>query len=153
MLETILPVLSGVITSAKAMASFDSFRRGRKGDARAIIEELKSNSRLCFRYVEDGVDCQIVIGKFTTVDFDRLNKSGYDFSSIKRKAIPSALNLKGTELGSWEGKTTGELVENIYDKIKNLQSLNEFHPDRPTNGRRLLNIHKRILLLLRHIRD
>lgn len=45
-----MPALHGVVTSVKAIPSFDAFLKGR-GDIRAPVEELKENSRLCFRVV------------------------------------------------------------------------------------------------------
>ena len=48
MLESLITAFGGLITATKAMASFDVFFKGRKGDARALIEELKRTSRLCF---------------------------------------------------------------------------------------------------------
>jgi len=150
MLESVLPSLQGLLTAAKAMASFDAFRKGRKGDSRAIVEELKENSRLCFRSINDDVDLALTIPEFTTTDFDRLNKAGFDFNSLKSGRIAAYAGIHETDLASWAEKTTGELVENIYDKIKNLKSLQKFKPGHPTARRRLMNIHKRILLLLRH---
>ena len=150
MLESILPALSGLITAAKAMASFDSFRKGRKGDIRALIEELKENSRLCFHVVNDGIDHKLVISKFATTEYDRLNKAGFNFNTLKSTSIPAFPGIEKTDLSSWSGKTTSELVGNIYDKIKDLRSLNDFKPEGQFNRRRLINIHKRILLLLRH---
>ena len=61
MFESLLPVLQGLINATKAMASFDAFRKAQRGEARALIEELKENSRLCFRVVADGVDHRAVI--------------------------------------------------------------------------------------------
>ncbi|MFU8820772.1 MAG: hypothetical protein ACNA8G_04365 [Gammaproteobacteria bacterium] len=70
MLESFLPVLQGLLTAAKAMASFDALRKGRKGDVRALIEELKENTRLCFRVLNDGVDPGLVVPRFSSVEFD-----------------------------------------------------------------------------------
>lgn len=153
MLESIFPVLQGVITTAKAMASFDAFRKGRKGDIRSLIAELKANSRLCFRVVSDGIDHKTVIQKFSTSDFDRLNQAGFNFNALKSQKIQLMTGIDGTDLDSWPGKTTSELVENIYDKIKELKSIHEFKPDGAQNKRRLINIHKRILLLLLHVKS
>jgi hypothetical protein len=150
MLESLIAALGGAITTAKAMASFDAFRKGRKGDARALIEELKENSRLCFHVANDGVELSRVIPKFSTIEFDRLNKAGFDFNALKRGKIPEFSGIAQTDLTSWPGKTTGQLVNSIYEKIKNVRSIYEFKPESATLRRRLLNIHKRILLLLRH---
>lgn len=150
MFDSFLPVLTGLITTAKAMASFDAFRKGRKGDIRSLIEEIKENSRLCFRVVNDGIDYRAVIPKFSTAEFDRLNKTGFNFNALQIKKIQPLTGIEKTDLASWPGKSTAALVENIYDKIKNLRSVHEFTPENPTSKRRLINIHKRILLLLHH---
>lgn len=150
MLEPLSTVLGSLITAAKAMASFNAFLKGRKGDTRALIEELRENSRLCFHVVTGGVEVSRVIPRFTTAEFDRLNKAGFNFNVLKRSRIPDFSGLAGTDLASWHGKTTEELVTNIYDKIKSLRSLHDFQPENATLRRRLLNVHKRILLLLRH---
>lgn len=150
MLESILPALTGMITTAKAMASFDAFRKGRKGDIRSLIEELKENSRLCFFVVNDGIDHKAVIPKLYVAEFDRLNRAGFNFNALQSKKISALPGIEKTDLASWPGKTTEALIVNIYDKIKNLKSAHDFTPTSPTNRRKLVNIHKRILLLLRH---
>ena len=153
MLESILPARAGLVNTAKAMASFDAFRKGKKGDVRALVEELKENSRLCFRVVKENVDHKLVIPKLSTVEFDRLNKAGFDFGALKSQKIAALPGLEKTDLAAWIGKSTAELVQNIYDKVKDLKSLHEFKPDGPANRRRLINIHKRLLLLLHHVRS
>ena len=132
------------------MASFDAFRKGRKGDVRALIEEMKENSRLCFRVFSDNVDIIIIAPKFTTIEFDRLNKAGFNFNVLKDAKISGYSGIEKTDLASWQGKSTAELVQNIYDKIKTIKSAVEYTPNHPTARRRFLNIHKRILLFLRH---
>ena len=59
-----------------------------------------------------------MIPKFSTAHFDRLNLEGFNFNKLKNGKIPEFEYLAGTDLRSWPGKTTGELVANIYDKIK-----------------------------------
>ena len=150
MLESFLPALQGLLTTAKAMASFDALRKGRKGDVRALIEELKENTRLCFRVLNDNVDPGRVVPRFSTTEFDRLNKAGFNFNALKSQRIRSFAGIEQSDLASWPGKTTADLVENIYDKIKSLKSLHDFKPDDPTIRRRIINVRKRLLLLLRH---
>ncbi len=150
MLESLATVLGGLITAAQAMAYFDMSLKGRRGDARALIAELKENSRLCFHVAGGGVKASRVIPQFSTVEFDRLNKAGFNFNVLKRSKIPEFSGLARTDLASWSGKKTEHLVANIYDKIKNLRSIHAFQPESTGQRRRLLNVHKRILLLLRH---
>ena len=154
MLESIAPVLSLVSTAAKAMLWFTDLRKKTKGEVRSLIEELKENSRLCFRVIEDHLPPEQVIPHFSTKVFDQLNGSGFDFNAVKRKDIAAFEGIEKTDLASWSGKTTQGLIENIYDKIKDIRSL---HNLSTTNKRRLgpriINIHKRILLLLRHAKS
>src|SRR5690606_29891122 len=111
------------------------------------------NSRLCFHVVNDGVDHKVVIARFSTTEFDRLNKAGFNFNTLQSRKIQALPGIEKTDLATWPGKTTAALIENIYDKIKNLKSDHEFNPNGPSNRRKLINVHKRILLLLRHARD
>ena len=50
--------------------------RDAKGDVRSLIEELKENSRFCFRVINDGADHKAVIPRFSTAVYDRLNLAG-----------------------------------------------------------------------------
>jgi hypothetical protein len=151
MLESIPPLLSLVTTAAKAMNWFSDLCKATRGDVRALVEELKENSRLCFRVVEDHARPEDVIPAFSTRVFDRLNESGFDFNAVKRQGIPAFAGIEKTDLATWAGKSTSELIENIYDKIKDLRSLQALPGDRKRRlGPRIVNIHKRILLLLRH---
>jgi hypothetical protein len=154
MLETISPVLSLITTAAKAMHWFADLRKQTKGDVRALIEELKENSRLCFRVVEDGIAPEQIIPKYSTAVFDRLNESGFDFNAVKRSDISLYEGMENTDLASWKGKSTQALIVSIYDKIKDIRSLQASSAVAKRRiGPRIINIHKRILLLLRHARS
>ena len=150
MLESIAPFLSLIGTAASAMHWFTDLRKKTRGEVRALVAELKENSRLCFRVVEDGVDADKVISRFSTAVFDRLNESGFDFNAVQRQRIPAFEGLDKSDLASWADKSTHQLIENIYDKIKDIRILHATGVERRRLGPRLINIHKRILLLLRH---
>jgi len=154
MLESIPTALNLLTSLAKAMDWFTDLRKQTRGDVRALIEELKENSRLCFRVVEDGVAPEEVISHFSTATFDRLNESGFDFNAVRRCDIPAFEGMENTDLATWAGKSTQDLIVNIYDKIKDLRSLHALATLQNRRlGPRIINIHKRILLLLRHIRS
>ena len=151
MLESIAPFMNVLTTAAQAMAWFTDLRKKTRGDVRALVEELKENSRLCFHVIEDGLAPEAVIPRLSTIVFDRLNESGFDFNAVKRKHIQTFDGMKQTDLASWAGKSTQSLIENIYDKIKDLRALHTLPVNRKRRlGPRIINIHKRILLLLRH---
>jgi hypothetical protein len=126
-----------------------------RGDARSLVEELKENSRLCWLVIEEDVQSGKIIPKLSHSEFDRLNKAGFDFDALKRKKIKKYAQLNDTDLASWAGKSTHDLVENIYDKIKNIKTTYKYAPH-SENRRwkaRIINIQKRILLLVKHLRD
>jgi hypothetical protein len=60
-----------------------------------------------------------------------------------------------SDLESWAGKSTSALVENIYDKIKDLKTTYKYapHSEKRRWKVRVINIQKRILLLVNHMRD
>ncbi len=126
-----------------------------RGNARALVEELKDNSRLCWLVIEDDVAVKKIIPSLSYTVYDRLNKAGFDFNALKRKKIRDYAQLKQSDLESWTGKSTHELIENIYDKIKNLKTTYKYAPDSGKHRwkARVINIQKRILLLVKHLRD
>lgn len=133
---------------------FSDLRKKTKGDVRALVEELKENSRLCFRVIEDGVSPEEIIPKYSTVVFDRLNDSGFDFNAVKRGVIFEFEGIEETDLASWAGKSTQALIESIYDNVKDIRSLQLAKTSTTRRlGPRIINIHKRILLLLRHTKS
>lgn len=104
---------------------------------------------------EDGVPLGEVIGKISVSEYKRLQKADYNFNSLKRGRIAKYASLEGTELSSWSGKDTEELVESIYDKVNELKIR---HPHVSKNQKyrwnvRVNNIRKRIWLLLKHVRS
>lgn len=131
MIESITPFLSLIATAAKAMNWFTDLRKRTKGEVRALVEEIKENSRLCFHVIENGVSPADVIPKYSTAVFDRLNESGFDFNAVKRKDIPAFEGMEKTNLAFLRGKSTSYLIENIYDKIKDIRSL-QLAPDLTT---------------------
>lgn len=89
----------------------------------------------------------------STTVFDRLNQEGFNFNALKRARIPAYAGIDKTDLSTWPEKETQQLVENIYDKIKELRSRHMFVPDDAFQRRRIINIHKRLLLLICHVQS
>jgi hypothetical protein len=155
MLENIPAVLKSLATAGSALKAFTDMRAKTRGDARAIVEELKENSRLCWMVIEEDVPVEQIIPNLSSAEYDRLNKAGFDFDALKRKKISRQAGLRDTDLASWAGKPTRDLVENIYDKIKNLKTTYRHAPNSEKRRwkTRIFNIQKRILLLLDHFRN
>jgi hypothetical protein len=155
MLENIPGILQSIATTYSGLKALSDMRAKTRGDARSLVEELKENSRLCWLVIEEDVQSGKIIPKLSHSEFDRLNKAGFDFDALKRKKIKKYTQLNDTDLASWAGKSTHDLVENIYDKIKNIKTTYKYAPH-SENRRwkaRIINIQKRILLLVKHLRD
>ena len=155
MLENIPGILKSIATTYSGLKALSDMRAKTRGDARSLVEELKENSRLCWLVIEEDVEPGKIIPKLSHSEFDRLNKAGFDFDALKRKRIKKYAQLSDTDLASWAGKSTHALVENIYDKIKNIKTTYKYAPH-SENRRwkaRIINIQKRILLLVKHLRD
>jgi len=152
LLESLPAILKAFSNGAAALAALADWRAKTRGNARALVEELKENARCCLLVLEDDVPIEQVIERFATSEYDRLGRAGFDFNSLRRSRIERYASLEGTELASWRGKPTEQLVVSIYDKIKDLRA---HYPHAKESERRrwrvrVANIHKRILLLLLH---
>jgi len=155
MIENIPTIFKAIATAASGLKAFTDWRSQTKGDSRAIIEELKENSRYFWLVLEDDSAIDKIISQLDTKEYDRLCKSGFDFNALQRKKIAVYPSLNGTDMASWQGKETEQLLSNIYDKIKDLKIQYRYSK---TNKKilwkqRVKNIQKRILLLLLHARN
>jgi hypothetical protein len=155
MLENIPGLLKSLATAYSGLKALSDMSAKTRGDARSLIEELKENSRLCWLIVEEDVEIKKIIPQLSYSEYDRLNKAGFDFNALKRKKIRKYSQLNQSDLESWAGKSTHELIENIYDKIKNLKTTYKYAStsERHRWKARIINIQKRILLLVKHLRD
>jgi len=155
-LETIASLFSTFGSAASTAKAFTELLQNRKGEARLLLEELKKNSTLSWLAVERSVEPQKVIPQFSTKAYDRLLEKNFHFNDLspRKKILQGNADLKDSDLSSFIGKDVENLVESIYDRIKELLLI--FQVD-PTNqridwNRRIINIHKRILLLMVHLR-
>ena len=115
--------------------------------------DLVEPTGLVAMVAEDGVELAAVINKLSIAEYRRLAKEGYNFNALKKQKIARYESLKGTDLSSWAGKSTEELIESIFEKLNVLKIK---FPHVAENGKyrwrvRVDNIRKRIWLLLRHV--
>jgi len=152
---TIPSALKAFSSAGSALRELTAWRKRAKGDARSLIGELKDNLSYLDMVAEDGVDLSTVIDKISVSEYKRLAKTGFSFNTLERDKIEKDPSLEGTELSSWIGKETEELVESIYDKINDL-IIRFPHVSHHKNYRwsvRVNNIRKRMWLLLKHVRS
>jgi hypothetical protein len=155
-MDVIIPAAVKSLASAgSALRELGSWRKQARGDARALIGELKDNMSYLEMVARDGVDLGDVVMKLSVSEYKRLSHAGYNFNALRRGRIAGHASLKGTELASWVGKETDDLVASIYDKINDIR-IRYPHVSRGKKYRwtvRVHNIRKRIWLLLRHVRS
>jgi hypothetical protein len=154
-LGSIPAILKSLTSAGVVLRSFSDWRGRTRGDTRALVEELKENSRLCWLVLEEDVSLDTIVPKLSTREFDRLNRAGFDFNAVKRERIGADRSLAGSDLASWQGKSSEALLCSIYHKIKDLKTP---YPHAVKNHARrwrsrVWNIQKRIMLLLKHIQS
>ena len=146
-------VLRSLSTAGSALGALAAWRKRAKGDARALIGELKDNLYYLDMVAEDGVELVAVVNKLSIAEYKRLSREGYNFNALEKQKIASYDSLEGTDLSSWSGKATEELIESVFEKL-NLLKIKFPHVAENSKYRwsvRVDNIRKRIWLLLKHV--
>ena len=146
-------ILQSLSTGGSALSALTTWKKKAKGDARALIAELKDNLNYLDMVAEDGVDLGAVVNKLSIVEYKRLSKEGYNFNALEKQKIASYDSLQGTDLSSWSGKSTEALIESIFEKLNEL-TIKFPHVAQNSKYRwsvRVDNIRKRIWLLLKHV--
>ncbi len=155
-LDTISTLFSTLGNAASTAKAFSELVQNNKGGARLLLEELKRNSTLTWLAVEREVEPLKIIPELSANAYDRLLEKNYNFNELspKRKKVRGNASLQDSDLASYIGKDTATLVEGIYDRLKELQVIFKVDPGnkRIDWSRRVINLHKRILLLMVHLR-
>lgn len=141
-------------TAGSAVAELMAWKKRSKGKTRALIAELKDNLAYLDMVAEDGVLLADVVEKLSVDTYRQLAVEGFNFNTLKRGSIADYPSLKGTDLQSWIGQETEDLLDAIYDKINDIK-IRYPHVGEHKNyrwQRRVNNIRKRIWLLLKHMR-
>lgn len=148
-------VLKSLSAAGSAIGALTAWRKKARGDARALIGELKDNLYYLDMVAEDGIALEEVVSKLSVDEYKRLSREGYSFNALKRQRIARYDSLRGTDLASWTGKSTEDLIHSIFEKL-NILKIKYPHVARSGKYRwsvRVDNIRKRIWLLLRHVSD
>lgn len=154
MVEITVPTaLQAIASGGKALSALATFSKKAKGDQRALLLELRDNLTCLDLVANDGVELMTITDQLSTTEYERLCKEGFDFNRLKRGKIADLTSLRGTDLSSWRRKTTAELVDSIYAKIREMKIRYPHVADNPKYRwpTRVNNIRKRIWLLLVHL--
>jgi len=117
-IPTALRAFSATGAAVKALTAWGKRTRGNQS---ALILELRDNLIYLDLVAHDGVELAEVVDKLSVDEYKRLSREGFSFNSLKRKKVANLRSLTGTSLAAWKGKTTGNLVESIYIKIRRLK--------------------------------
>ena len=154
MLDTIRDLFDFATSGAKVVQELTKVIKRRKGKSRLLLEELKENQDLCLMVLGEGTDPMLVLPKLKADYYNQLLAEGFNFNSVKREKISTREKLEKSDLSYLIGKSTGFLIEDIYDKVKELQR--RFEIDKNNRKiqwrRRIINLYKRIVLLVDHLR-
>lgn len=147
--------LSGLSTTASIAKTFQSLLKNTRGTQRALLLELQTNINLLTLFSDDESKLAAVVRKLDVSEYEKAVKSDFNFAVLKKGKITSRLAMDIKSLQSYVGWQTEQLFENIYLKIHQVKSIIEIDPD---NNRfrlsvRLKNLHKLMILLLRHIKS
>ncbi len=114
-------VLQSLSSAGSALSALTAWRKKARGDARALIGELKDNLYYLDMVAEDGVELAAVVNKLSIAEYKRLSKEGYNFNALKKQKIARYESLKGTDLFSWSGKSPEDLIESVFEKLNLLK--------------------------------
>lgn len=138
---------------SNAVKDVNAWLKKQKGDSRLLVAEIKNNLIQLDMVVEHDVNLEEVLNDISIKEYKRLQGEGFNFGSIKKSKIPKFKSMEGTDLESWMGKETEELISSIYDKIIALKTMfpRVKNSSKIRWNSRVINIRKRILLFLRHL--
>ncbi len=146
--------LSGLSTSANIAKIFQSLLKNTRGTQRAVLLELQKNINLLNLFLENKSKTHVIIKKLSVVETEKALKSDFSFKDLKKTRVSTRLTKDIKSLQVYAGWQTEQLFENIVLKIDQLKTIIEIDPNN-TNFRlsvRLKNLHKLMILLLKHIK-
>lgn len=156
-LETIGTLFTTLNSAANTTKVFKELLANKKGEARLLLEELKRNSTLSWLVVQRQVEPRKIIPQLSAKVYDRLLEENFNFNSLasaKNRLVQGDGRFRDGDLASFIGKDVANLVEGIYDRIKEIQVIFQVDPKNKHIdwNRRVINLHKRILLLMFHLK-
>lgn len=146
---------SGLSSAATAAKTIQSLLKNTRGVQRSLLLELQKNMNLIFLFLGDESKLTTIISKLDTRVYEEASKTDFNFSDIKKGKVSQRLVGEVKQLQAYVGWTTEQLFENIYLKIHQLKTITEIDPDanRFRLGVRLKNLHKMMVLLIKHVKS
>jgi hypothetical protein len=156
-LATLSTLFSTLGTAANTTKAFKDLLANQKGETRVLLEELKRNSTLSWLVVDRKVEPQKIIPQLGTQAYDGLLGKNFNFNHLatpQKRIVKGDARFGDSDLASFVGRDVSHLVEGIYDRIKEMKVIHEVDAgnEQIDWNRRVINLHKRILLLMFHLR-
>jgi hypothetical protein len=147
--------LSGLSSAASVAKTLQSLLKNSRGVKRALLLELQKNLNLLYLFLGDESKLAIVINKLEVRVYEEAVQSDFNFNEIKKGKLSPRLVGDSRQLQPYVGWSTEQLFENIYLKIHQLKSINEIDPGniKFRVSVRLRNLHKMMLLLVKHVKS
>jgi hypothetical protein len=146
---------SGLSSAAAAAKTLQSLLKNTRGVKRALLLELQKNLNLLYLFEGDASKLTTIVNRLEVRVYEAAVASNFDFNDIKKGKLNQRLVKDIKQLQAYAGWNTEQLFENIYLKIHQLKSINEIDPNN-TRFRinvRLRNLHKMMLLLIKHVKS
>ena len=147
--------LSGLSTTASIAKTFQSLLKNTRGTQRAVLLELQKNINLLTLFIDDESKLKTIIARLDVSEYEKAVKSEFKFNVLKKTRINPRLVTGIRSLQSYAGWQTEQLFENIYLKIHQIKSINDIDPNNKKFriSVRLKNLHRLMILLLKHIKS
>lgn len=151
--------LFGIAKDSKGiLQDIGSKRQKSKGTANRILAETEFNMELILvHYLRNNVPADKIIPKFRIKNLEDALDEGFDFTSLKKGQITTALTKSNPFLERYNGNDCEELFKNIRKHILLLQLLPELYDlskETSINVKtRMNNLGKRYLLLARFLKS
>lgn len=147
--------LSGLSSAASAATTIQSLLKDTRGTKRAILLELRKNMDLLYLFLDDETKYRTIIRKLDMDVYARASADGFDFNSIKKTKVNSKVTNGVRQLKPYIGGTTEDLFDNIYLRIHQLKNIIDVDPENKKFrlNVRLKNLHKMMVLLIKHVKS
>ena len=124
-----------------------------KGIVNLLNDEIKENSRQIEMTLKDGLPMNKLAKSLETKQYQKLKKINFDFNKLQKEKIELSESGKYASIKSWNGKSTSDLLVNIYDKLSDIKSM---YPKikRTSNRRwevRVRNLDLKLQFLNKHL--
>ena len=145
---------SGLSSATSVAKTVQSMVKNTRGTERMLLLELQKNISLLYMFIDEPEKYQAVINKLETRIYEDAVKSDFKFTALKKTRVSTRVVTNVKQLQSYVGWSTEQLFENIYLKIHSLKTIMEVDPknNRFRVSVRLKNLHKVMILLLKHIK-